>query len=110
MTVLLPSTSKEAATEPESALDDSARSTGIVLVVDDEAAVQRVAQRILEHSGFTVLTASDGREAIEVYRERGQDISVVLLDMKMPHLDGEETFLELQVNSERKNSATISIL
>ena len=38
--------------------------------------------------GFTVLSAADGREAVEVYREHGKEIDLVILDLTMPHLDG----------------------
>lgn len=68
---------------------------GTVLVVDDEEAVRMVARTVLEHHGFTVLTANDGREAIAVYRTHRDAVDVVLLDLMMPHLSGEEVFREL---------------
>ena len=69
---------------------------GLVLVVDDEPALRRAAQRALEAAGFTVVTAKDGRDAVETYRARGGEIAAVVLDMCMPVLDGRSTFLELQ--------------
>jgi PAS domain S-box-containing protein len=75
--------------------DAPAHARGTVLVVDDEEAVRTVARTVLEHRGFTVLTANDGREAIKVYRAHGDAIDVVLLDLMMPHLSGEEVFREL---------------
>ncbi len=67
-----------------------------ILVVDDEPDVLKVVGTILEQSGFDVLCASDGQEAIEVFQEDPHAIDCVLLDLSMPKLDGEETFRELQ--------------
>jgi PAS domain S-box-containing protein len=72
------------------------RGTGTLLLVDDEETVRTVAKRMLENAGFSVITAEDGREAIDVMRRRGEEIVCVLLDLTMPHMDGEETFRELR--------------
>ena len=68
----------------------------MILVVDDEEGVRAVAQRALQRHGFRVVTASDGREALEVFRKQGDEIAVVVLDMTMPRLGGEETLRELR--------------
>ena len=47
--------------------------------------------------GFTVVTAADGREALEIYRAYRDEIVLVLLDHTMPHMDGEETLPELRL-------------
>jgi signal transduction histidine kinase len=65
-----------------------ARGRGSVLLVDDENAVLRAVQRMIEGMGFEVLAVSDGREALDVFRARGEEIGCVLLDLTMPHLDG----------------------
>jgi CheY-like chemotaxis protein len=62
-----------------------------VLVVDDEPLVRILLQRGLERDGFEVWLAANGREAIEVYREHRDQIDVVLLDVRMPGLDGPQT-------------------
>ena len=76
------------------------RGQGTILVVDDEETVRAVAQRMLERMGFSVLTASDGREAVETFRAHdgvdGGKIACVLLDLTMPHMDGEEAYRELR--------------
>jgi PAS domain S-box-containing protein len=72
------------------------RGSGTILVVDDEAEVLNVARIMLEHHGFHVLTATDGREAIKLFQKHGGNIVCVLLDMTMPHMDGEETCHELR--------------
>jgi PAS domain S-box-containing protein len=69
---------------------------GTVLVVDDEEHVLDVASAMLQTFGLQVLTAADGAEALEVYREKHHKIDVVLLDMTMPRLDGAETFRKLR--------------
>ena len=62
-----------------------------VLVVDDEHMVRVMVQLGLERNGFQVWCASHGREAIELYRAHGEEIAVVLLDVRMPGLDGPQT-------------------
>ena len=67
----------------------------MILVVDDEEIVRRVTKMMLESVGFTVLMAQDGLEALEVFRRRADEIVLVVLDLTMPNLDGEETLREL---------------
>ena len=62
-----------------------------VLVVDDEHMVRIMVQLGLEQYGFDVIVAQNGREAIELYRRNMDEISVVLLDVRMPGLDGPQT-------------------
>jgi two-component system, cell cycle sensor histidine kinase and response regulator CckA len=59
----------------------------LILIVDDEVAIQEITQATLEAHGYQTITANDGIEAIALYAERKQEISVVLLDMMMPLLD-----------------------
>ena len=72
------------------------RGSGTVLVVDDEEIIRIVASRMLELAGFSVLTASDGQEAIRLYQQHPQEIVCVLLDLTMPKMNGKETFRELR--------------
>ncbi len=69
---------------------DAPQST--VLVVDDEEAARLVAQEMLERTGYRVIAAADGCEGLQQYQKAPNAIDVVLLDLTMPHLDGEETF------------------
>jgi DNA-binding response OmpR family regulator len=73
------------------------RGEGAVLVVDDEHHVLTAAARILEHFGFQTFSARSGREAIEIFRAHALAIRVVLLDLSMPDLDGEETLRALRL-------------
>jgi len=70
--------------------------TGTILLVDDEEVVRTLGRKMLQRLGFDVLLAHDGQEALDVYRERCQDIHLVLLDLTMPSLDGEACFQELR--------------
>jgi PAS domain S-box-containing protein len=67
-----------------------------VLVVDDEPLLRGAARQIVQHFGYTALEAADGREAVAIFREKANEISIVLLDMTMPGMSGEETFQELR--------------
>jgi PAS domain S-box-containing protein len=69
---------------------------GTVLVVDDETVLQKMAAKTLEALGYEVLTASDGREAIDVYMSEQGRIDVVLLDMIMPTMNGRDCLVELK--------------
>lgn len=68
----------------------------LILVVDDEEAIRRVAQRTLERYGYQVITAANGMEALELYEERGNEIAVVFTDMAMPEMDGPELIAQLR--------------
>ena len=72
------------------------RSTANVLIVDDEETVRAVLRQMCENVGCTVLTANDGREGIEVFRGHAPEIDLVLLDMTMPHMSGQEAFGNLR--------------
>jgi CheY-like chemotaxis protein len=68
----------------------------LILVIDDEEPVRDAVADILELEELPVLTAPDGYTGIELYRQRQADIGLILLDLSMPGLNGEETFRELR--------------
>jgi len=70
--------------------------SGTVLVVDDETWIRQTATRILEHAGCAVLQASNGQEAVDLYRQKRVQIDVVLLDLLMPVMDGGTAFFQLR--------------
>ena len=72
------------------------RGKGTILLADDEESMVALGARMLEHLGFTVLTAADGLQAVERYRERGKEIDLVLMDLTMPRMDGAKAFDELR--------------
>ena len=72
------------------------RGSGTILLVDDEETVLDVGSMMLGKAGFNVLTARDGREAVEVFRRHQDEIVCVVLDLMMPIMDGEEALRELR--------------
>ncbi len=68
------------------------RSAVTILIVDDEEIVRGVLRDMCESAGCAVLTAKDGKEGVEAFREHAHEISLVMLDMTMPHMGGPETF------------------
>lgn len=85
------------AAKPGSQSPRSLFGTGTILVVDDEEIVRRTATAALEHAGYTVLDAGNGREAIAVYEQQVGNIDLVLLDMTMPVMSGHETLVTLRM-------------
>ncbi|MDX2023778.1 MAG: PAS domain-containing protein [Deltaproteobacteria bacterium] len=69
---------------------------GTVLVVDDEDVIRDTCAMLLQSAGYTVLTAGDGEQAVEVFRQNRDEIALVLLDVIMPRMDGRECFLRLK--------------
>jgi CheY-like chemotaxis protein len=67
-----------------------------ILVVDDEVMVRRTAEAILRKRGHEVLVAESGMAAIEQFRRQNGEIALVLLDMSMPRMSGEEAFRQMK--------------
>jgi two-component system cell cycle sensor histidine kinase/response regulator CckA len=72
------------------------RTTGTVLVVDDENGVRELLKSVLERAGFTVVIAEDGREAVEAFRPIADSVTLALIDLTMPGLDGRETLAAMR--------------
>ncbi len=72
------------------------RGAGCVLIVDDEETVRSTAAHMVKRLGFDVALAADGREGLEIFRQRSGDFALVLMDLTMPHLDGKQAFEELR--------------
>jgi len=69
---------------------------GTVLVVDDEEILQEVAVAMLEGLGYQVLVAENGKQGVDMFKQHMDEISVVLLDMTMPVMDGKQCFEQLK--------------
>jgi PAS domain S-box-containing protein len=65
---------------------------GTILIVDDEPELRQMAVVILEKSGYSVLAAKNGQEAVDIFRQSAPKIAAVLLDMTMPVMSGHEAF------------------
>jgi DNA-binding NtrC family response regulator len=64
-------------------------------MADDEPVVLELGESILSRLGFRVLTAHDGQHAVELFKERKDEVDLVLLDMTMPKLNGAEAFAQM---------------
>ena len=67
-----------------------------ILVVDDEAAARVLAFRVFSEAGYDVITVQSGFECLEHFRKRPYWFDLILLDLSMPFMDGEETFKRLR--------------
>jgi signal transduction histidine kinase/CheY-like chemotaxis protein len=94
--VLLPASQQTAVAQPPTEAPDHWKASGTVLVVDDERPICRITKGMLAPCGLKVLTASDGREALELLRQHSHEIKCVLLDLTMPRMDGAETLQEIR--------------
>jgi len=70
--------------------------SGTVMLVDDEETVRSVGKRMIERLGCEVVTCEDGADALERFRAEPDAYNVVILDLTMPHLDGDACFRELR--------------
>jgi len=100
MSVLLPTTENLPATaEPANKAVGGTgqwRGVGTVLVVDDEHSLCVMASRMLEHMGFATLSAENGEVALAMAEKHRDTISIILLDLTMPVMGGEQAFLRLR--------------
>ncbi len=95
--VYLPQDRQEALDEPRSECDMTAHTgCGRILIIDDEDLVRDVARSMLEVCGYDVVDVSNGRDALEYYRNHGDGIDLVLIDMVMPGMNGRECFRALR--------------
>jgi PAS domain S-box-containing protein len=95
--VLLPAMSaRPAETAPAIEHKDDLRGLGTILVVDDEQVVRHVAKHSLERQGYEVIVAESGPAAIDILRNHRERVQLVLLDLSMPGMSGEETLPQLR--------------
>jgi CheY-like chemotaxis protein len=101
-TIYLPSSDKPVELDP--GLNHATiGGTETILLVDDEKMILGVGRGMLERIGYTVLTADSGHEALAIYTDNKDTIDLVVLDMVMPDMNGDETFDRLKtVNSDIK--------
>jgi PAS domain S-box-containing protein len=72
------------------------RGSGTILLADDEETIRTLGRRMLERMGFSVLTATNGREVLDIFGDHADEITCIILDLTMPHMDGEEAYRELR--------------
>jgi CheY-like chemotaxis protein len=93
--ILLPASNRPAELFNGESHKDDWQGSGTVLLVDDEETVRGIGSEMLKELGFKSITANDGREAVEIFRNT-PEITFVILDLTMPHMDGEQCFRELR--------------
>lgn len=71
-------------------MESEPRTTAVILIVEDEGSIRRLAARALQRAGYEVLEARSGSEALEIVHEQVGDIDLVLTDMVMPEMSGPE--------------------
>ncbi len=94
---------KKSKTNKNNKLKNNKKSTyeGSILVIDDEEAVRSTTKELLEISGFNVLTAENGNTALDIFNRKNEKIDIVILDMVMPDMNGNECFDKLkEINSD----------
>ena len=93
--ILLPASDRPIELFNRDSQADNWRGSGTVLLVDDEETVRGIGTAMLNELGFTTITAGDGREAVDIFRQN-PEVVLVILDLTMPHMDGEQCFCELR--------------
>jgi CheY-like chemotaxis protein len=74
--------------EPNPADEASLAGAETILLVDDEQALRTIGARTLEDKGYRVLTAGSGEEALEIYRQKGAQLDLLIMDLGMPGMGG----------------------
>jgi len=93
--VLFPATAGKPKRDPGGLNDEDLKGSETVLVIDDEEVVRRAAKSALEHYGYTVILAENGKEGLELLAKPDCTVALVVLDMTMPGMSGEETLRHL---------------
>ncbi len=96
--ILFPYEHTDAESEHEEAIDQIFRfnKTGNVLIIDDEKGVHQVVGDTLKRGGFSILSALDGREGLRIMETANNDIVLVILDLTMPFMNGDEVYRKLR--------------
>lgn len=94
--VLFPAATEKSSTKSSQKESYELLSPGTALLVDDESSVRIVCTKLLQRLGFCVLSAENGEQAVDLYRQNQRDIEIILLDLTMPVMDGVEAFRELR--------------
>jgi PAS domain S-box-containing protein len=89
--IFLPAVDRQAAEVSRTDPGPVAGGTETILVAEDDETVLKLAEHLLTHAGYRVLTARDGREALAMFKKHSRDIDVAMLDVVMPHMGGKQT-------------------
>jgi len=95
-TIYLPISKVETLLEEAEPHTESIEGVETVLLVEDEEFVRSVCKTMLEKLGYSVSTCNDGIGALDFYKEKGEEIDLVILDLMMPIMGGKQTFIQLK--------------
>jgi two-component system, cell cycle sensor histidine kinase and response regulator CckA len=96
MTLRLPASAARDVAKPKRNSAAMRVGAGTILIVDDDARIRKVARRVLETRGYTILEACDGAEGVATYEQHREAIQLVILDMAMPVMAGASCFRALR--------------
>ncbi len=88
--IFLPTVDRQAAEVPSTASGPVSGGTETILVAEDDETVLKLAEHLLTHAGYRVLTARDGREALAMFKQHAREIDMVMFDVVMPHMGGKQ--------------------
>lgn len=92
LSFLIPASNGKVIQEPTIDIGQLEKGTETILLVDDEVIIADVALEILQNLGYTVLLATSGKEAVEIYSREKDRVDLVILDLIMPGMSGSKTF------------------
>lgn len=93
--VMLPCGAGRPDIDPRNTTRTGVQLRGVVLLADDETLVRTATRRVLEHAGLEVIEACDGAQAVDMYSSNADRVDLVILDLDMPHMNGEQAFRRL---------------
>jgi PAS domain S-box-containing protein len=96
MSMYLPAAETPGAAKAETMPAASRGGAEVVLIAEDDEGVRMLTGRLLRQAGYSVLFAKDGLEAVELYREQGHEIDLLLLDVVMPRMGGAEALKQIR--------------
>jgi PAS domain S-box-containing protein len=93
--IYFPAIESGSTTQEKTSSSAQSAGTETILVVEDTPSVAELERQILENAGYTVITANNGHEALEIYQTRRGEISLVILDLIMLEMSGKDCLMEL---------------
>jgi two-component system cell cycle sensor histidine kinase/response regulator CckA len=93
--IYFPAIQSEPTAEKKTASPTQPAEIQTILVVEDNISVAELEQRTLEDAGYTVIVATNGQEALDIYRRQKNQISLIILDLLMPEMSGRDCLMEL---------------
>ena len=74
--------------------DNIIKGTGRILIAEDEAVLRNLMENIVTELGYTVLSGTNGEDAVRVFRKKSEELDLIILDMIMPELNGRDAMIE----------------